>query len=508
MKPRLARLLVSALVGVAAGYPGIAAADRVAPAEAARQLLDFGEATFNGFFPSHEPTLTYAPFLFRFYPATGVALGVVVVDGMGYAYRGVYALGGPFGAQPQYAGLLDTYVQTSRSGGVHISAGADFSLALGRNGVLQTWGSDALEALGNGAAAQGRSQPGPTTSNTFFDTIASHPASSFGLAIERTTGRVLGWGDNSAGQLGDGSSTTRADPVPMRDSAAAELSGAVAVAAGAGFSLVLRSDGSVLASGRNDHGQLGDGTTVSRQSAAPVPAVCGDGGAVQAIAAGADFALALCADNSLRAWGANAQGQLGDGTQVDRLQPVRVPAPSASAIVAIAAGAEFALALDAAGDVWSWGDNRSGQLGTDLRAFPQRSTPGRVPGFVGAIAIAAGPEHAMAVLVSGTVYAWGSNASGQLGPNAEGAPRVEFSISVGGLPAIVDVAAGAGHSLAVDHGGVLWAWGRNGSGQLGNGGSVSSSTPTSVSGLSLDRTAAAAPGRPAVRRADSRPRSR
>jgi alpha-tubulin suppressor-like RCC1 family protein len=255
------------------------------------------------------------------------------------------------------------------------------------------------------------------------------------------------------------------------------------VAAGAAHSLALRADGAVLAVGLNDQGQLGNGTASSRDFAAPVAGVC-DGMAATAIAAGADFSLALCADGSVRAWGANSYGQLGDGTFAQRPSPVAVAGLTGRVVKAIAAGASFALALDSEGRVWAWGSNARGQLGTDVRVEVQRNSAAPVAGFLNAVAIAAGLEHAMVVLANHVVFAWGANDSGQVGL----APAtVDASVLVAGLPlSIVEITAGANHSLAIDSAGKVWAWGGNAAGQLGLGTKSPSSAPMQIGGLDLD----------------------
>lgn len=100
----------------------------VAPAEAARQLMDFGESRFPNYFPTHEPTGSEPPFAYRYYPQTGAYLGVVLTAGSGYVMNGVYVMGGPFGAAPQLVGLLSDFitpVDTST-----ISSNGCFDLAL------------------------------------------------------------------------------------------------------------------------------------------------------------------------------------------------------------------------------------------------------------------------------------------------------------------------------------------------------------------------------------------
>ena len=356
---------------------------------------------------------------------------------------------------------------------LRIAAGNGFSYARSNTGALFSWGSDLLEALGNGAGNSPRTVPGPVS--IVADAIAlvkSYGSTGHGLAI-RANGEVWGWGGNTSGQLGNGATTVVAEPAPMKDGAGATVANAVAVAGGVSQSLVLRSDGVVLAAG----GYPGDGSTVFRTFAAPVPGLS----SIVAIAGGAGAAYALRSDGTVWAWGDNTFGALGDGTTTVRTSPVQVT--GLSNIVAIAAGAYFALALDANGDVWAWGGNASGQLG-DGTVASSRPVPGKVT-IGGVAAIAAGQLHALALMNDGTLRAWGENANGRLGLGDQTDRPVPAAIP--GLTSVVAVAGGNAHSIAVRANGEVWTWGSNVSGELGLGSTVSLFlTPQRVPGLNLN----------------------
>lgn len=342
---------------------------------------------------------------------------------------------------------------------LQLAGGHYASYARAAGGALYSWGSDLGEALGNDTAGS-RNTPGPVSDVSDAIALAKNYGSSgHGLAI-RASGEVWGWGANNSGQLGTGTTASAARPTAMKDGAGATIGNAVAACAGVSQSLVLRADGTVLATGTYP----GDGTTTARSFAAPVPGLS----SIVALACGAGTSYALRSDGTLWAWGDNTLGALGDGTTTARSTPVQVGGLGNN-IVAIAAGARFALALDASGDVWAWGTNASGQLG-DASALPSRAVPGKV-NIAGVKAIAAGGEHAIALMLDGSLRAWGENGLGQLGVGDQ-TDRL-LPTPVGGPGVVVEVAGGGDHTLALNTLGEVWAWGNNVSGQLGLGSTVS-----------------------------------
>jgi alpha-tubulin suppressor-like RCC1 family protein len=296
--------------------------------------------------------------------------------------------------------------------------------------------------------------------------------------------RVLGWGQNSFGQLGDESFSQADLPV-----AATGLNFVTSVAAGRRHSLALLTDGTVVAWGDGASGQLGDGEELSSDRAVPVEGLTD----VKAIAAGENFSLALLENGTVMAWGANESGQLGDGSTA--FSDVPVPVDGLSGVSAIAAGGEHALALLEKGTVVAWGNDEHGQLGDGGEA--NRDTPVAVKDLAGVTGIAAGSEHSLAVLAKGTVESWGSDESGQLG-NAkvsesgeeeeggnEGERTSDVPVEVTGVSGAKAVAAGAQHSLALLEDGTVMAWGEDESGQLGNGRLAhDQELPSAVHGLS------------------------
>ncbi|MBY6242725.1 Ig-like domain repeat protein [Methylosinus sp. Sm6] len=297
-------------------------------------------------------------------------------------------------------------------------------------------------------------------------------------------GGVKCWGKNNNGQLGDGTTTTRLVPVAVSGLA----SGAVAVAAGHDHSCALTSAGAVKCWGWNARGQLGDGTTVTRLT--PV-AVSGLASGVVAIAVGSLHSCALTSAGAVKCWGDNDFGALGDGTQTRRPAPVAVSG-LASDVVAITAGGLHSCALTGAGAVKCWGNNFEGQLGDGTDA--DSLTPVAVSGLSsGVVAIAAGDGHTCALTSAGAVKCWGGNNAGQIGDGTTTARSAPVGVS--GLSSnVVAIAVGDFHSCALTIASSAKCWGLNLFGQLGVGTTTNRSVPVSVSGLASGVAAIAAGG--------------
>jgi alpha-tubulin suppressor-like RCC1 family protein len=278
-------------------------------------------------------------------------------------------------------------------------------------------------------------------------------------------GTVWSWGSNAFGQLGNGSTTSRNNPGPS------QVQNATAISAGAQHSLALAVDGTVTAWGYNNSGQLGNGTNTSTYELPPVK-VSGLTG-VTAIAAGGYHSLALAADGSVWAWGQNRDGQLGDDSPDNRNTPVKVL--NLSGVTAIAAGLYHSMALKNDGTVWTWGYNSFGQLGNDNTT--SRDLPVQATGLSNASAIGAGSYHSLAV-ASGVVHGWGWNSSGQVGDNTVTNRDVPTATTLSGATA---VDGGGSHSVAVLTGGAVRVWGGNSYGQLGDASNLGKRTAVSPS---------------------------
>ncbi len=257
------------------------------------------------------------------------------------------------------------------------------------------------------------------------------------------------------------------------------------VSAGNLASFAVRSDGTLVASGDNIDGQLGDGSTVQRESPGPVSGLSG----VTAVSAGlSNFTLALMSDKTLRSWGANSFGQLGNnGTPADQTTPVQVSL--LSGVTAMAAANLHGLAVTSDGvtpdgTVWAWGINGSGQLGDN--STTERHVPVRVSGLSGATAVAGGRNYSLALMADKTVFAWGSNADGQLGDTTY--TERHTPVQVGGaltpLTGVKAVAAGWLASYALKEDGTVWAWGDTTYPSLSCPPAADPTVPAQIAGLS------------------------
>ncbi|MEV5984906.1 Ig-like domain repeat protein [Streptomyces sp. NPDC052051] len=284
---------------------------------------------------------------------------------------------------------------------------------------------------------------------------------------------ATGW--NVYGELGDGTTTATTTPVDVHLPAGTRLTD---IAAGDFHSLAVTSDGRVLAWGFNDHGQLGDGTTVNRST--PVEVHLPAGVRATAVAGGEVHSMALTSDGRVFAWGAGFWGQLGNGTNADTSTPVEVHLPAGTRATAIATGYNHSLALTSDGRVLAWGLNDRGQLGDGT--FTDRNTPVEtlLPAGVQVTAIAGGGYHSLALTSDGRVFGWGLNTEGELGDGTFTNRNTPVETLLPAGVEITAIAAGGQHSLAVTSDGRVLAWGLNISGALGDGTTVNSSTPVEV----------------------------
>jgi len=284
----------------------------------------------------------------------------------------------------------------------------------------------------------------------------------------KSDGSVWAWGDNSNGQLGDGTKANSMEPVML-----GTISDVTAISANDDISMALKKDGTVWAWGYNEYGRLGNGTEIDSLKPTQVSGLTN----VTAISAGGTHCLALKQDGTVWAWGRNFYGQLGNSSNKNSSVPVK--AAGLSKITAISAGEKHSMALASDGTIWVWGDNDYGELG--LGSTDGKSIPTQLTNLDNVIFISAGNIFSAAVKKDGTLWTWGYNGYGQLGNGTE--KDSLRPVRVSSVSNVVKAATGKNHMLAMTSDGTIWACGYNNYGQLGNGTKDKSAVPVQSSGI-------------------------
>jgi alpha-tubulin suppressor-like RCC1 family protein len=387
-----------------------------------------------------------------------------------------------------------------------VSAGYNHTLALRSNGTVWAWGDNTSYELGLGSTSTAEAignEPEPVAvtglTGTFTAVAAGgddqDPFDSHSLAL-KSDGTVWAWGSNKYGQLGDAALDNDGNYLtlsgaPLQITTFPANTTIIAIAAGTGFSMALDSNGNVWVWGRNDLGQLGNGTVDSKPPSAlqfktdVAPAKIASLSNITGIAAGGYHALAVDKTNAVWAWGLDNCGQLGDNVPsstgsscVFATTPVvsnPLLVPTLNGVLSVAAGSYHSLAIMSNNSVEAWGANGGGQLG--IGTSSDSSLPEPVSSLTSVTSVAGGSGHSVAL--SGTsVATWGANSLGQLGNGNTTIIRSDVPIS-GVLTGAAGVTAGGFYTVAWKSDGTVWAWGQNDSGQLGNGTTATdSSTPT------------------------------
>jgi alpha-tubulin suppressor-like RCC1 family protein len=343
---------------------------------------------------------------------------------------------------------------------------AYFSAARDDNGDVWTWGSDAFAQLGNGAASAPVDAPVQVTEDSQWVDIAAGGLHT--IAIDQD-GVLWGWGANSEGSAGTGDGAT---PVryPTRITVPARFTD---VAAAGLHSLALDDTGTIWGWGRNDDGQVGDG-------GAPfdvmTPRAISSGVVFTAISAGDFHSAALDSEGNIWTWGLDAYGELGNGPGGVGVVPVPQQITSGVTFTAVELGREAAIALDAAGNIWTWGADTSQRLGNGPEHGPV-DVPTQVTSGTRFTAIDMSSFHGVALDSTGRLWSWGDGilvGDGSTPGEYVDVPELSPTTTV-----FTAVSTRHTATLALDELGRLWAWGRNDDGQLGNGeGDTSVAVPT------------------------------
>ncbi len=353
-----------------------------------------------------------------------------------------------------------------RQHATQVAVGERHSCVVTTEATVACWGENNWGQLGDG-----------TTTNRRAPVMVSGLSGVTALAVSTnvagrrtcaltTSGSVKCWGANEYGQI-DGGTADRLTPVEL-----AGLSGVTAMSAGEEHMCAVVGSGTVQCWGSNYEGQLGDGTYTYRKDPTSVPGLSG----VTAIATGRWHTCAVAAGGTVHCWGDNEAGQL--GVPVDEpYVPVPVQVPGLRDVTAITAGSFWTCALKSNGTVLCWGANEEGNLGDGTKV--DRSTPEVVPGLAGVTEISAGGWfdgfHTCAVTASGQAWCWG-------GGTGYGSQQTTPTL-VSGLSGVTEIATTGDHTCVVAEGGGVKCWGRNFYGGLGDGTTTDRSRPVTVIGF-------------------------
>jgi alpha-tubulin suppressor-like RCC1 family protein len=334
------------------------------------------------------------------------------------------------------------------------------SVALDSLGQAWAWGPASNGILGNNDATNAKSFPVSVHQGTLtFTQINTGASNRHSLAID-TNGQAWAWGHNNGGQLGNNAVLAVSLPVSVHQGALTFTQ----IRSENFSSLALDTNGKAWAWGSGGSGRLGNNSIVS--TSVPVSVHQGALTFTQ-ISAGSFYSLALDSLGQVWGWGTNDVGQLGTNNLASTSVPVSVH-QGALTFTQISTSNNHSLALDSLGQVWAWGANNAGKLGNN--SIASVSVPVSVhQGALTFTQISAGIPHSLALDTNGKAWAWGSNADGLLGntlPSSVSA-SIPVAVSQGLTIAFTQLTAGSVHNLALDATGQLWAWGSNTNNSLG-----------------------------------------
>ena len=338
-----------------------------------------------------------------------------------------------------------------------VSSGSSFGCALTRVGGVKCWGLNLFGQVGNDTTVS--PQPTPVDVVGLTSGVTAVVAGGFHACAVTSGGGLKCWGMNSSGQLGDGTTTSRQVPVAV----GGLTSGVRTVSLGLNHTCAVTTAGGVKCWGANLDGQLGNPATLF--STSPVPVV-GLSTGVASVAAGGFHTCALSRAGALRCWGSNFSGEIGDGTTTIRATPVAVSGLG-SQVATVSAGGSYTCASKMAGEALCWGSNSSGELGLgDQRS---RLTPTPLAGLpTGVTSVSAGHDATTCAIAAGEAWCWGDNQSGQVGDTTT--TERDLPVRVVRFPGVaVQVVVGTFQTCALNGMNRAFCWGGNSSGQLGIG---------------------------------------
>ena len=357
-----------------------------------------------------------------------------------------------------------------------VSAGGYSSCVILSDGALKCWGKNNNGQLGDGSTAD---RDTPTAINLGSGRTAK--AVSVGYAH---TCAILDddslkcWGSYANGRLGLGGTITSDQQTP----AAVDLGAgrtAKAIAAGHSHTCAILDDDNLKCWGANNNSQIGDGSTTERNT--PHPVALGGTATAKAVDVGNNHTCAILDGDSLRCWGFNGSGRLGDGTDTSRNTPTTIDLGTGRTAKAISLGSNFTCAILDDDSLKCWGSNTDGRLGIGGGSAQYSPTAVALGTGRTASAVSLGTSHACAILDDGSLKCWGNNGSGQVGDGTSTGRNAPTAITLGTGRTAAAVDLGFNHSCALLDDDSLKCWGADGSGQLGDGGTnTSQDEPTEV----------------------------
>ena len=330
---------------------------------------------------------------------------------------------------------------------------------------LWTWGRNNLGQLGDNTAVSKSSPVQTIAAGTNWKQVSS---GFIHTAAIKTDGTLWLWGKNNIGQLGDNTAVTKSSPV---QTIAAGTNWKL-VSGGSNHTAAIKTDGTLWLWGYNSYGQLGDNTIVNKSS--PVQTIAGGTNWKQVSSGGSKHIAAIKTDGTLWTWGYNSYGQLGDNTAVSKSSPVQTISGGTNWKL-VSSGAYHTAAIKTDGTLWTWGYNSLGALG-DNTAVNKSSPVQTIAAGTNWKLVSGGAFHTTAIKTDGTLWTWGYNNNGQLGDNT----RVNKSSPVQTISGGTNwklVSSGYYHTTAIKTDGTLWLWGYNSYGQLGDGTIANKSSP-------------------------------
>jgi alpha-tubulin suppressor-like RCC1 family protein len=349
-----------------------------------------------------------------------------------------------------------------------IAGGTGHTCALYSTGAVKCWGAGSFGQLGNGGTSASSTPVAVAgiTSATDLAVGANHSCAML------SNGRVYCWGADNSGQLGD-NATLANQSSPAQVGLYTDFT---KISAGGDSTCGLRSGGTIVCWGNDLEGTLGDNAGFVNQA---TPVTVSGLTTMTDVSVGRAHACGRKSDNTFRCWGSNVTyGQLGNGTTTTSGVPV-TPAPGTA--TASAAGGDVSCSFISGGSIKCWGADDMGQLG-DNAALASKTTPTAIAGLANVTSIKMGLKHGCALTNTNSILCWGNDASGQLGDNAASSNQ-PTPVAVTGLASVSAIGVGENHSCGILSSGLVYCWGQGTAGQLGDGGSTNQPTPVLVQGL-------------------------